>query len=75
MGLELEFKVPGETGTKASATITLNRFTEGESGLPQVSTMCATMGELEGQLKMLEGQIANIRREAQRKFVMAGISN
>jgi len=75
MALELEFEVPGDL-TKASAVVVLNPvWRKDESGPPRLTTDCATMGDLEGQLKLLEQQIARIRDEARRKFIMAGISN
>jgi hypothetical protein len=75
MALELQFRVLGETTLNASATVILNSFTTGDSGLPHVTTVCATMGELEGQLEMLENQIVKIRAAAKKQFLEVGISN
>jgi hypothetical protein len=75
MALELEFRVSRETTPDASATVVLNSFTAGDSGLPHVTSVCATMGELEGQLELLENQIVKIRAAARKQFLEAGISN
>jgi hypothetical protein len=74
--LKLEFKVPGRTALNASATIFLTDFSTVEKGgLPAVSSICASIGELEGELHLIEMQIASIRNEAKRRFLAAGISN
>ena len=74
MALELEFIQQPLDVIPPTARVVLNPVIM-MSGLPSVTTDCVTMGELEGQLMLLERQIAAIRKAAKQKFVSAGISN
>ena len=75
MALELEFETRDAFPLKASATVVLNRYGQVDGGLPMATPECASMGALEGELKLMERQISEIRREAKRRFIAAGISS
>ena len=65
--------MPGP-GIPARAVVVLNTHSiDVETGLAQATTMCASMTELEGQLWLLENQIAEIREKARSCFAEAGV--
>jgi hypothetical protein len=71
--LELRFRRPSH-GIPARAVVVLDTHSiDAETGLAQATTMCASMTELEGQLRLLENQIAEIREKARASFADAGV--
>ena len=70
--LELRFRMPSP-GLPAYAVVVLNSHSMDETGLPRASTLCASMTELDGQLWLLEKQIADLREKARACFEAAGI--
>jgi hypothetical protein len=74
MRLTLEFS-PQNLPSPATAQVALNSYSRSESGLPLLTSDCTNMTELEIELRQIEKQIAEIRVDAKRKFVAAGISN
>jgi hypothetical protein len=71
--LELRFRTPSP-GIPARAVVVLDTHSiDQDTGLAQATTMCASMTELEGQLWLLERQIAEIREKARAAFAEAGV--
>ena len=76
MALKLRFAGTGKSAfSKPTATIVLDGFASSEDGRPCVISNCVNMLEMDAQLRRIERQIADIRREASRRFVAAGVSN
>ena len=75
MALELDFEEGGDVSGPA-AYVVLNQYSGSPvTGLPSLTPDCMSMSELEGQLSLIEGQIDQIRIQAKRRFLAAGISN
>ena len=71
--LELSFRMPSP-GLPAYAVVVLNTHSmDDDTGLPRATTICASMTELDGQLWLMEKQIAEIREKARSCFAAAGI--
>ncbi len=73
MALELKF-IKRSGVMPPTARVVLNGYSTPE-GLPSITPECVSMGELEGELVLLERQISAIRKEAAKKFLAADESN
>jgi hypothetical protein len=59
---------------KVSAQVVLEPYqTSRKTGMPAATCERDVMHEFEGELRYLETQIAEIRRDARRKFAAAGV--
>jgi hypothetical protein len=74
MHLDLEFHEASPL-TNATAYVVVSDFEHSPDGLPCLAEDCVSMTELEAELQHLEDHIAQIRAEAKRRFLRAGVSN
>ncbi len=66
---ELDIRL-GDTTTPATATIVLTREIRDASGRLKLTRDCASADELESEINVLQDELDELRRQAQRVFMV-----